>query len=424
VNAAGAGFATIEADVLVVGAGPAGIAAAVTASAAGASVVLVDEGQRAGGQIWRGAAGAARDATAAAWLARLRASAVRHESGVAVVAVREAGRYLAERAGEAVLLSAPRIVVATGARELFLPFPGWTLPAVLGVGGAQALLKSGASFSGLRVVIAGTGPLLLPVAAALAHAGARIRVVAEQARLTSVAAFGAALWRRPLKAAQAVRYRAAFAAARYRTGTWVAAATGTGRVASVRLTNGRSSWSEDCDVLACAYGLVPNLELPRALGCTVGSGFVSVDARQATSAASVWAVGETTGIGGVLRSLLEGEIAGLAATDREIPAALRARHAAEQEFASGLRRAFALRSELRSLAQPDTILCRCEDVAFGRVAPAWSRRQAKLYTRIGMGSCQGRICGAALDVIAGAAAGPAADERPPQQPVRVSTLLE
>ena len=152
------------------------------------------------------------DAQAAAWLARLRSSAVRHLSGVAVVAVREPGRYLAERAGEAVLLSAPRTILATGARELFLPFPGWTLPAVLGVGGAQALLKSGASFAGLRVVVAGTGPLLLPVAASLAHAGARIRAVAEQAGLGSVAAFGASLWRRPSKAAQAVRYRAAFAA--------------------------------------------------------------------------------------------------------------------------------------------------------------------------------------------------------------------
>ena len=186
--------------------------------------------------------------------------------------------------------------------------------------------------------------------------------------------------------------------ARYRTGTWVAAAAGCGRVASVRLTNGRSSWSEACDVLACAYGLVPNLELPRALGCAIASGFVRVDARQATSAASVWAAGETTGIGGVERSLVEGEIAGLAAANREVPAALRARHAAEQEFAARLRRAFALRGELRGLAQPDTIVCRCEDVAFGRVDPAWSRRQAKLYTRAGMGACQGRICGAALDV--------------------------
>ena len=89
-----------------------------------------------------------------------------------------------------------------------------------------------------------------------------------------------------------------------------------------------------------------------------------------------------------------------------------------------LRRAFALRGELRGLAQPDTILCRCEDVAFGRVDPAWSRRQAKLYTRAGMGACQGRICGAALDVIGGFEEESASEERPPQRPVKVSTLLE
>ena len=411
---------TLSCDVVVVGGGPAGIAAAATTAEAGADALLVDEGCRLGGQIWRPAMGKGHvPHDARRWLDRLALSKARIETGIAVVLLRPDGTFLAERDGASIVIEARKVILATGARERFVPFPGWTLPGVLGVGGAQALLKAGASFRGKRTVIAGSGPLLLPVAASLTGGGARIDAVAEQASGTNVVGFGLGLCRRPAKAIQAIRYRASFLGARYRTGVWVAAAHGSTGIESVSLTDGTRTWNAPCDVLACAYGLVPNLELPRALGCAIENGFVRVDAEQRTGLPAVWAAGEPTGIGGASKSLLEGEIAGLSATNRGIPGVLHARRLVEKEFAKRMATAFTLRPELRSAAGPQTIVCRCEDVALGRIEARWTRRQAKLYTRAGMGACQGRICGPALEFLFG---GDPDNERPPVRPVLLSTL--
>ncbi len=146
------------------------------------------------------------------------------------------------------------VVLATGARELFLPFPGWTLPNVFGVGGGQALMKSGMPVRGKRVVVAGTGPLVLAVAAAFASHGARVRVVAEQAPLPRVARFAASLWRTPSRAGQALALRARLGAApRYLTGTWIARADGASRVESVTLTDGRDDSNDRVRHPVCRF---------------------------------------------------------------------------------------------------------------------------------------------------------------------------
>ncbi len=410
----------LSCDLLVVGAGPAGIAAAAVAAEGGLRVVIADEGREPGGQIWRAAAGKRPAGAARAWLARLRRSGAQLEPRLSIVQAEPSGRALGERDGQPVVVEAPRIAVATGARERFLPFPGWTLPGVLGAGGAQALWKGGASFAGRRVVVAGSGPLLLPVAASLARGGAQIAVVAEQAPAPAIAGFGLSLWRQPGKIREAVRCLAS-SRARYRTGVWVVAAEGRDEVEAAVLTDGRRTWREPCDVLACGFGLVPNLELARSLGCTVEDGVVRVDDQQRTSVEGVWAAGEPTGIGGVERSLLQGQIAGLSASGSPVPPRLHWRLRSANAFVGRLARAFTLRPELRGLARPDTLVCRCEDVALGRIDPRWTRRQCKLYTRAGMGACQGRICGPALEFLFGV--GPD-KERPPLAPVRLSTLEE
>src|SRR5688500_6044407 len=174
--------ATFVEDVIVIGAGPAGIAAATCAAEAGRSVLLVDEGARAGGQIWRHRERSALPERARERLARLEAAGARTLFGASVIELTQERRILVEVDGAPLALMASHaVIVCTGARERFVPFPGWTLPGVIGVGGAQALLKSGMDVTNRRVVIGGTGPLLLPVAAALAHAGAQIQVVVEQA---------------------------------------------------------------------------------------------------------------------------------------------------------------------------------------------------------------------------------------------------
>jgi D-hydroxyproline dehydrogenase subunit alpha len=182
-----------DADVAVIGAGPAGIAAAVRAAAAGKRVVLLDESPRAGGQIWRHTRRSALPRQARRWLSALDASGAAHLARATVVDV-TAERITAEGPDGALVVETENVVLATGARERFLPFVGWTLPGVVGVGGAQALLKSGADVRGRTVVVAGSGPLLLPVAAALAHAGARIALLVEQAPARRVRRLAAGLW--------------------------------------------------------------------------------------------------------------------------------------------------------------------------------------------------------------------------------------
>ena len=412
-------------DVIVVGAGPAGIAAATRAAESGRSVMMLDEGAQVGGNIWRHRTGDDIPADARAWITRLARSGATVLNGVSVMDVRAitASEFLVagEQAGVAVRVRASALVLATGARERFVPFPGWTLPGVYGIGGAQALLKAGLSFAGKRVVIAGSGPLLLPVAASLTKGGARVVLVAEQARFGSVVRFAAALWRRPEALVQAASYRAGFIGTPYTTGTWVLAAHGDAHVESVTLTNGRSTREIACDVLCSAHGLVPNTELARLLGCATSRGAVTVDDRQQTSLPNVYAVGESTGIGGVDLALVEGEMAGLAAADSRVDVELlKYRRAPLQRMAERMERAFAPRDELRACVTADTIVCRCEDVVMGSMRADWTPRQAKLYTRAGMGPCQGRMCGASLEFLFG---WPADSVRVPSEPALLSTIL-
>lgn len=412
-------------DVVVVGAGPGGIAAAAVAAESGMRVCLLDANAAIGGQIWRGLSAETRPhgphaRRFAIWAARLAASgcAVRHGVEVIDAPASDLLRIESEDGGAEVAFH--RLILATGARERFLPFPGWTLPGIAGVGGLQALVRSGFEIAGKRVVVAGTGPLLLAAAAALKRAGAIIEVIAEQASLAELAQFSLATLYHPSKLLEGAGYRRQTLSTSYRAGWWVVRAAGNQHVETVTLTNGRDERTLACDWLACAYHLVPNLELPRLLGCTIRAGYVVVDAMQQSSVPGLWCVGELTGIGGMEKAIVEGQIAGYAA------ASLSARtrgFAGERrkwvKFAARLDRAFAPRPDLRALPGAETIVCRCEDVTHRELAPCRNWREAKLHTRCGMGPCQGRICGAAAEFLYG---WDAAAVRPPIFPVRISTL--
>ncbi len=398
-----AGGDAVDCDVAVVGGGPAGIAAAARAAEAGAKVLLVDQGMRPGGQVWRHLE-QGRDhlpKLARRWLDRLDRSGARCLSLATVTDVTGDRALHVVHEGRGIVVRAGALVIATGARELFIPYPGWTLPGAMGIGGAQALVKGGMRVRGKRVIVAGSGPLTLPVAAAMAHAGARLVAVLEQAGIPAVAGFARTLWRHPSKVIDAMRYRSTFLGSPYRTGCWVESAEGDDRVQRATLTDGRRSWTEECELLCCSYGLVPNVDLALLLGCAVEDGRVEVDARQRTSVAGVFAAGEPTGVAGELAALTEGEIAGYCAASEaaEPGRALAAARRRWRTFGERLALAFRPRAELRDLATPETIVCRCEDVPRSRLDPAWNVRQAKLYTRIGMGPCQGGVCGPACQFL-------------------------
>jgi NADPH-dependent 2,4-dienoyl-CoA reductase/sulfur reductase-like enzyme len=410
--------ATLSTEVLVIGAGPAGIAAATTAAEQGRKVIILDDNRKPGGQIWRESSAVKTSSTQEKPAQKNPSQKQRaldrlHRSGAEWLAGRTV--YSASAAGHVDVLQEnlptssaeniqfEQLILATGARERFLPFPGWTLPGVFGAGGLQALVRAGYSVAGKRVVVAGTGPLLLAVAAHLAHDGATIAAVAEQAPFAKLATFASSLWRQPAKLVQGARYRSSLHLKAYRTGCWVVEAIASGdaqALCAVRLTDGRRTWTEPCDLLACGYHLVPNTEIAELLGCSFEGSFVQVDAQQRTSIPNIFCAGEPTGIAGLEAAIVQGEIAGLACSGKSTTH-LRGRAAKEHAFAKGMQRAFALREELRSLAKPETIVCRCEDVTFANLRGRTGWSDLKLQTRCGMGPCQGRVCGPAIEFLLG-----------------------
>jgi D-hydroxyproline dehydrogenase subunit alpha len=408
-------------DVLVVGGGPAGMAAAARAAECRVNVGILDDNPTLGGQIWRaGCSSASAPEDAATWHSLLRAANVTVLSGKTVFHQPEAGVLWAEGNEDLVELRYNDLVLATGARERYLPFPGWTLPNVMGAGGLQAMVKSGLPVADKRVVVAGTGPLLLAVAAYLRQHGAVIPVICEQAPFSAILRFGTSLLKWPAKIAQAFKLKRDLAGAPFAINSWPVAAQGREAIESVTICRADKLQTVKCDYLACGFHLVPNIELPALLGCEIQGGNVRVNEFQQTTVPGIFCAGEPTGIGGVELSLVEGEIAGLAAANAKAQAhALFRKRDKLRSFAGALDRAFGLRPELKSLPSPDTLVCRCEDVSYGRLQQYSSWRSAKLHTRCGMGPCQGRICGPATQFLFGWTPD---SVRPPIFPARVDSL--
>ena len=411
----------LESDILIVGGGAAGMSAALAASSENAiSVTVVDDNPHLGGQIWRAELGRTKSADARKLIDAVEAGRINIVNNALVFATGGENCLLAETSDGTVELECHKLIIATGARERFLPFPGWTLPNVFGAGGLQALVKGGLKIENKSVVVAGTGALLLAVAEYLKSKGAKVVAICEQTSTTKMNRFAFGLWRSPSKIPQAIGLRAKLLGVPYLTDCWVTSAFGTQHLESVDLTRKGKTWSVECDMLACGFHLVPNTELASLLGCEIENSFVAVDEFQRTSCENVFCAGEPTGIGGVEASLIEGKVAGFAAVGETDQARSNyGERAKTRRFADALNTAFLLRDELKSLADDATIICRCEDVEYGRLKEFDSWRSAKLQTRCGMGSCQGRVCGAATEFLFGWHNG---SVRPPIFPVKLENL--
>lgn len=412
-----------EFDVVIVGAGPGGIAAACEVAAAGKRVAIVDANHAPGGQIWRGHRHT-HHSEAFAWFDKLDQSAVTRLQGHTVIAAPKPGTLIAETSENQVEINHGKLILATGAQELFMPYPGWTLPGVMGCGGLEALVKAGFDVRGKRIVVAGSGPLPMAVAAQLnKYAGAIVPLLLEQTPYLRVVQFGMHLLTTPAKLKMAMAFQWQLRKTRTRYSSWITSITKDAAGLQVNYLDHGKPRTETCDYVACAYGLVPSTDLPRLLGCSIEpGGFVVVDALQQTSLANVFAAGELTGIGGMEKAVVEGQIAGLMAVGLvEQAHALTAKRERYLEFARRLRDTFELRDDIRKLARNDTIVCRCEDVKWVELKDCVSSRDAKLQTRCGMGPCQGRICGPILREKRGWTD---ASVRPPVMAARMGSLLD
>jgi len=373
--------------VVVVGAGPAGVNAAVTAARAGKDVLLIDSAPRIGGQYHR--------QSFRAKAIRVAHDRVRHLPDTTVWAIEGNRLHLT---GSRVV-TASKLILATGAYDRTLPFPGWNLPGVYTAGAAQAMAKGQGIALGRNVIVAGTGPFLLPVAGSLLDVGAKVRVFEANSPSRQWLREPEALIAGRSKLKELTRY--AKVAPYYRERTAVIAAHGDDRVREVTVAKLDADWNPlqvkrvPVDAVCVGYGFVPQLELAIAAGCRLHDGFVEVDKNQRTSVPWVFAAGEITGIGGAELAAHEGVIAGAAAAGR------RPETTVDRRFAEALTRVYPIKPGWRSWLTDDTVVCRCEKVTHRKLRAATQRgatatRAVKLASRAGLGVCQGRICGATV----------------------------
>lgn len=466
--------ATREAyDVLVIGGGPAGMAAAASAAAAGLSVAIVDERITLGGQIYKRMGPGFRVSDPKALgreyergqrlIDSVAAAGVRTMTSTSVVSIDPPEAVLVLDGASARPVQARALVLAPGARDRALAFPGWTLPGVLTAGGAQTLVKTQRVLPGRRLVFAGSGPLALAFPAQLHRLGAGVETVLEAGPAPGVRDVAgialAAAGNRDLLA-DAIRYRLQLLRARVplRYRRIVVAAEGEGRVESVVHAAADSQWrpisgTEErvaADVLCLGYGFTPSTELLRLAGCALahdeqrGGVVTVVDDWMRTSVPGVFAAGDGTGVEGVHVAVDEGRLAALGAalqlgalspSDAAAQASeIRRRLARRRAFRRALSHMHRVGPGIYGLARSDTIVCRCEAVTRAQLDAAIETSSdigvVKGLTRAGMGLCQARNCEGQVRAMIAARHGRGIDEvglataRAPVRPVPLGAIAD
>lgn len=414
-----------RAMIIVIGAGPAGLAAAEAASRNGSEIVLMDSSPRLGGQYWRnrGSVKGYRSKRAERIFAKiLQSKSITQISESTVWSVERVGElfrvnYLQGEAERS--LTAEKLIIATGAYDRALPFPGWDRPGSMTPGAAQAMLKGQGILVGKRVVVAGTGPFLLPVATGLAESGAEIVGIFEAHNPLRWLLSLHALLLNPGKFVELFYYANQIKKYGIKINFKSAVSSFSHGVATISQVDSRfnlkSSGSKtfSVDVVSVGWGFLPDVTLGGIAGClqeigSDGTTIFSVNGEQKSSIDNIWIAGEATGIGGAELSLIEGEVAGLSASDQRISIVKRFTRFRKQIFANALIRTYPIRNGWQSWPLDSTTICRCEEVKFGDIREsvcelgAEDSRTAKLFTRAGMGLCQGRVCSRNIsEIVAG-----------------------
>ena len=453
---------------LIIGGGPAGMSAAIAAAQQGVPSTIIDEGHKLGGQIYRQPHKRARteDFTVFQRGDELRAKVaslskfITVESGTVVWGIAQDGKVAIGKEQHGTRLVNPEyIVLAPGAYEYTVPFPGWTLPGVMTPGSAQIMAKTMAISPGQRVVVAGTGPLIYVVASQLVQRGVNVVTVLEATQRL-------AWWRLPVfgwRAAATIREGLGYlrtlrkAGVPLRYGHIVTRATGNEMLQTVSFAPVDKNWVADksreqnitADTLCVGYGLQPRNYLAQLAGCEIefdkyqGGWRATRDADMCTSKRNVFAVGDGAGVAGAATAELEGTLAGLVAAKRLAKlttgalTSLRKPIEAELGKLNGAQSALGhitqIRPGLAELIEPDTIVCRCEEVRWQEVQTAMQHggtrfRTLKVMTRFGMGMCQARYCWPAMARKIATETGQSIEEvgpvspRPPIRPVSVDVI--
>jgi D-hydroxyproline dehydrogenase subunit alpha len=438
--------------IVIIGAGPAGLAAAKAIGLSGGTAIILDASPRGGGQYWRH-----RDEVTGYKAERAEPYLQGLVEDPALEFISGASVWSAEPAldgykinflckGEERSIIAEKLIIATGAYDRSLPYPGWNEVGAMTPGGAQALLKGHGVVAGKAAIVAGTGPFLLPVATALAKAGAQVKVYEAQSPMRW-ALSPVALALNPSKFFELVHYVRQLAKYRIPISFGRAVTSYQNGAAEIsKVTQNLSKKSApglqvSCDLLAVGWGFTPDLSVGGALGCAQELAadetvVFAVDSNQRSSQKNIWIAGEATGIGGADLALAEGEIAGLAAMGRPIPLKLRFKKFSKSSFARALQRSYPIGKGWQDWLTPETLICRCEEVSCREVLESVSQlgaddvRTAKLFTRAGMGLCQGRICARAVSELIGGVTGApvnsgeriAASNRPISAPITLGLL--
>lgn len=427
---------------VIVGAGPAGIRAAQTLAAHGLRPIVLDEGARGGGQIYRQPpTGFARSAKALYGFEAGRAQAVHAALDDNLSRIDYRPEHLVWNAGPGWLdvlhqtrsqrLPWRDVIVATGATDRILPLPGWTLPGVYSLGGAQVALKAQGCAIGQRVVLMGTGPLLYLVAYQYAKAGrghgVGVAAVLDTAHWRDKLAGTPGLLSQPATLAKGSYYLAWLRAhgVPVHWGVQPERVQGLTQVQGLqwRDRHGRPQHTE-CDAVALGYALRPESQLADLLDCRFHFDALNRaqvperDSAGRSSVGGVYLAGDGAGIQGADAAEWAGERAALAllqdrglAVDGERAQALEQRLARLQPFRQGLERAFPFPVHWAAQAPDDLVVCRCEEITAGelrrqvREAGAPEMNRLKALSRVGMGRCQGRMCGAAAAEILAHASG-------------------